>query len=468
MSSLSANSRACGVCVNDQPGTGPRLVADGRLSARAGGEAVRQSDRLALTRRQFLSACGVGALALATPSFGAVNAPKSVAVAEAFDREVEEFMGQRNIPGGALAVVKGRRLVHARGYGWADREKKVAAQADTLFRLASLSKPITAVAVLKLAEEKKLELDTPAFDIVRLQAVLKPVTLPDPRLKKVTVRHLLQHTGGWDKELSYDPMFRAREIAGVVGVACPPGPRDIIHYMLGEPLDFAPGTRYAYSNFGYCTLGRVIEEVSGQPYEQFVQEKVLAPIGIKRMRLGASLLEKRAEGEARYYMTTKGTTRSVFRGAERVPWPYGGFYLEAMDAHGGWIASVLDLARFAAALDDPRRSPLLRLETIRTMHAPPAAPVSRKPDGSLKEAYYGCGWMVRTVAHAGLANYWHSGSMPGSFTLLVRRFDGLSWAVLFNQRSEDIKLPDAAIDGALHRAAEAVTKWPEEDLFEQQ
>jgi hypothetical protein len=79
--------------------------------------------------------------------------------------------------------------------------------------------------------------------------------------------------------------------------------------------------------------------------------------------------------------------------------------------------------------------------------------------------YYACGWNVRPNGNAGTANYWHNGSLPGTFTLLVRRFDGLSWVALFNQRSENAKLPDSAIDAALHRAADSVAEWPENDLF---
>jgi hypothetical protein len=92
--------------------------------------------------------------------------------------------------------------------------------------------------------------------------------------------------------------------------------------------------------------------------------------------------------------------------------------------------------------------------------------VSRQNDGSLDAAWYGCGWNVRPIAEDDEANYWHSGSLPGTSTLLVRRWDGLSWAVLFNQRSEDKALPDGAIDGALHRAADAVADWPKENLFD--
>jgi N-acyl-D-amino-acid deacylase len=375
-------------------------------------------------------------------------------------------MAARRIPGGALAVVKDRRLVYARGYGWADREKQLAASPHSLFRIASISKPITAVAVLKLVEQGKLELDARAFDLVRMEPVPDAGKKPDPRLERITVRQLLQHTGGWDRNQSFDPMFRPKLIARTVGVPPPAGPEAVIRYMRGQPLDFDPGSRYAYSNFGYCVLGRVIEVLSGQSYERFVQEQILAPIGIRNMRIGASLDGRQAPGEVRYYTTDHSEGESVFPNTPaKVPWPYGGFHLEAMDAHGGWIASAVDLARFAAALDQPEQSPLLGPAAFRIMYAPPAAPVSRQDDGALEDRYYACGWMVRTVRTADKANYWHTGSLPGTATLLVRRWDGLSWAALFNQRSEDKKLPDSAIDAALHRAADSIAEWPERNLF---
>jgi CubicO group peptidase (beta-lactamase class C family) len=235
--------------------------------------------------------------------------------------------------------------------------------------------------------------------------------------------------------------------------------------MLGQPLDFEPGMRYAYSNFGYCVLGRVIEQVTGRRYEDFVRE-ILAPIGITRMRLGQPRDGEQAAGEVRYYARDHEQVTSVFPPTStKVPGPYGGFCLEAMDAHGGWIASAVDLARCVAALDGAERRSLLKPETLRLMYSPPVPPVWRKPDGALEDAFYGCGWMVRPVGAAGKANYWHAGSLPGTAALLVRRWDGLSWTVLFNQRSDDKKLPDSAIDPALHRAADAVTEWPAGDLF---
>ncbi len=423
---------------------------------------------LAWTRRRFLGALGLGSLAVAAPAIGADDQAATQAVADSFDREVKAFMRERKIPGGALAVVKDHRLVYTSGYGWADRENEVPVKPDSLFRIASVSKPITAVAIMKLVENGKLQLDAKAFDVVKLPPALEPDAKADPRLQTITIRQLLHHTAGWDNRKTPDPMFRSREIANIVGVICPPEPRDIIRYMLGRPLDFDPGTEYAYSNFGYCVLGRVIEEASGMGYEEFVQQQILKPMDITRMRIGATLPEKCAEGEVHYYMTRNTKAHSVFGAAsQKVPWPYGGFCLESMDAHGGWIASAVDLARLAAALVDPRRCPVLDSGTLRSMYEPPAPPVSRNRKDELDDAYYGLGWMVRPVGITRSANYWHSGSLPGTFTLLVRRWDGLSWAALFNQRSENLKLPDAAIDIALHRAADRVQEWPPANLFEQ-
>ncbi len=414
-------------------------------------------------RRRFLAATGlaIASTRVSTPAAAADHALAS------FDREVEVFMTARKIPGGALAVVKDGRLVHARGYGWADVEKKVPVEAASLFRIASISKPVTGVAVLQLVEQGKLTLDTRVADLLPHQAVVLAGGKADPRWKQITVRHCLQHTGGWDRDKSFDPMFRARQIAAATGTPVPPGPDAVIKFMLGQPLDFDPGTRYAYSNFGYCLLGRVIELLTRKSYEQAVRDAVLTPSGIKAMRLGRTLAAHRAEREVRYYTPDNASADSLFPDTpKQVPWPYGGFNLEAMDAHGGWLASAVDLARFAAALRDPAKCPLLKPATWNELHAAPPPPVSRNEDGSLKDTFYNCGWSARPVGRpAQGANYWHTGSLPGTRTLLVRRWDGLAWAVLFNTRQEIPGLPDSAIDPAMHQAAAAVKEWPKEDLF---
>src|ERR1043166_9468203 len=258
--------------------------------------------RPSLNRRHFLARAGawtvMTACGLAQEKTGRVPAPR-VSISEAFDTEMERFMSTRRVPGGALSVVKDGRLVYLRGYGWADHERKEKVKPESLFRIASISKPFTAVAVLKLVEAGRLDLNEPVIELLGIEPVLRERKKMDDRLKKITVRHFLHHTGGWDSNVSGDPMFRSIEIAHATGVPPPAHQKEIIGYMLGQPLDFEPGTRYAYSNFGYCLLGRVIEKLGRMPYESFVRREVLEPMGIHRMRLGASLEAERAKGEVR-------------------------------------------------------------------------------------------------------------------------------------------------------------------------
>src|SRR5262249_17746773 len=130
---------------------------------------------------------------------------------------------------------------------------------------------------------------------------------PDPRWKQVTVLHLLQHTGGWDRDRSFDPIGVPWDVARALKIEPPVRPEHVVRYMMGRPLDFDPGRRYACSNFGYLLLGRLVEAASGRPYETYVRDRVLAPLGVTDMRLGRALLEDRAKGEVRYYDSRKRT-----------------------------------------------------------------------------------------------------------------------------------------------------------------
>lgn len=384
-----------------------------------------------------------------------------------FDRMMKSFMDEHDVPGGALAVTANGKLVYARGFGYAGIEAGERVQPTSLFRIASLSKPITAVAVLQLVEQGRLDLDSRVFDVLTIDDSQPKSAARDPRLKGVTIRHLLQHTGGWDRDASFDPMFQSVRFSKALGIAPPAGPRDVIRAMLGQPLDFEPGQRYAYSNFGYCLLGRVIETLTKQPYEEHVRTHVLAPLGIRDMRIGKTRLEGRAPGEVRYYDERTGSSVFADDLGQDVPQPYGAWYLEAMDSHGGWIASAVDLARFTAAFDDPKTCPILKPETIAVMFARPEGMAGYTADEEPKPTYYACGWSVRPVGTDGKFNSWHTGSLPGTATLLVRRHDGKNWAVLFNARSGNgVSHLARAIDGLVHQAADEVESWPEVDLFE--
>lgn len=382
------------------------------------------------------------------------------------DRFMAAFVTLYDIPGAALAVVRNGCLVYARGFGFADRDAREPVQPHTLFRVASISKPITAAAVLHLVEQGKLNLADKAFEIVDLPPQLEEGKSADVRLQDITIEQLLQHTAGWDRNATFDPMFRSVEIARTFGTPPPASTEQIIRYMLGRPLDFAPGTRMAYSNFGYCVLGRVIERASGRSYEDYVRDEVLRPLGIRRMRLGRTLRAERAQGEACYYDAFNRTGPAVMGtniGAP-VPLPYGAWCLETMDAHGGWIASAPDLVRFAAAFDVPDACPLFGAGRLRTMFARPPGSAGYEADGQPRAAYYACGWNVRPV-ESGM-NTWHGGALDGTAAWLVRRADRIHWAVVFNT----MQAPHGTYLGELvdfygHHTINKIQAWPEVDLF---
>ena len=199
-------------------------------------------------------------LTLIAGALAAQEAPKTgreVPELASFDQQVAALLQKYNAPGAALAVMRDGKLILARGYGWADVEGKTPVQPDSLFRIASLSKMFTATGIMKLVEEGKLSLDTPALEILNQ---LKPAAgqKTTPQFAKVTVRQLLWHAGGWDRNKApggYDPMFRNNLVTGDLGVASPAQCSDIIRWMMSRPMDFEPGQKSAYSNFGYCILG---------------------------------------------------------------------------------------------------------------------------------------------------------------------------------------------------------------------
>ncbi|HLY58659.1 MAG TPA: serine hydrolase domain-containing protein, partial [Stellaceae bacterium] len=252
------------------------------------------------------------------------------------------------------------------------------------------------------------------------------------------------------------------------GVRLPITPQLIVRYTMGRRLDFDPGSKYVYSNFGYCVLGRAIEAASGMAYHDYVTQHVLQPIGIRRMRLGRNLLADRAPGEVRYYDAQHRTGRAISGPhiGSQVPLPYGVECIETMDANGGWIASAVELVRFADAFNDIRNSVLLDEASIRAMLARPAGPPGME-NGKPATDWYACGWSVRPADEkAGRYTRWHGGLLAGSSTLLVCRDDGLNWAAVFNSDSDHAgKEFGATIDPLLHQTADGIKAWPADDLY---
>lgn len=373
----------------------------------------------------------------------------------ALDTEMTNFMSLRNIARGTLAVTKNGKLVFHHAYTLAPTNV-APTQTTNLFRIASLTKQFTSVAILQLIQAGKISLDQP------ISTILDLTTVSDARFRTVTIRQLLQHWGGWDRNISYDPMFRDSIISANLGRPLPTTPQMVIDYMKGQPLDHAPGTVYAYSNFGYCMLGRIIETVTGMTYEQYITGNVIAPAGIWDMRLGKPLLADADPAEVDYDDPLRRVVTTVMgtNGPPMVPIQYGGWNLSTMDAHGGWLATAADLVRFSSSFDVQTNSPLLSSQMIDTMWSQPPG-LTGNP-----ATYYGAGWAVRPLG-GGTYNAWHDGSLDGTFSYTVRRADGYCWAVIFNRRSVLSSTPDYYnVDAEVNNAINSIAGWPGYDLFD--
>jgi N-acyl-D-amino-acid deacylase len=330
--------------------------------------------------------------------------------------------------------------------------------------MGSINKTVTSVAILKLVEAKRLSLDEPALPILA-KASLVPGRLGDPRMDRITVRNLLTHSAGFDRSASGDPFFQPRlskvsSRQGVAPVTC----EAIIRDSLEQRLDFAPGERYAYSNVGYCILGKIIEIVAGEPYRSYVSQQILSPSIGKAFLSGRSL--ESMSGEARYYVHS-GESLALpapgFVSFLRVPAPYGSYSIESMDALGAWVATPADVLKFFLAIDGMRGNRLLSEESVRLMREPPALRSAKSSD---QTRYYGLGVEVLKTTKGD--NWWHGGSQPGLQTLALRTGEGFAWVIAFNSRPKEQDRPTffREFDRALWAAARSVSAWPDKDIFD--
>lgn len=353
-----------------------------------------------------------------------VNQPNTI---PQIDDGVRDFMARFDVPGLSLAIVKDGKLIYAKGYGFADQLAGQFVDTASLFRIASLSKPITAVAIMKLVEEGKLSLNAKVFGAGSILGTEYGTQPYQNNITNITVQHLLQHTaGGWANDAN-DPMFTNASMTA----------QELISWTIdNRPLTNTPGTAYAYSNFGYNILGRVIEKVTGKTYEQYVTNDILKPVGITRMSIAGNTEANRKPGEVKYYGQNG-----------QNPYIYN---VSRMDAHGGWLATAKDLMRLMVAVDGFNTKPdILSGTSINTMTT-----------GSSANATYAMGWMVNSQN-----NWWHTGSLPGTATMMARSSTGYSWAILTNTRSMDANF-GGEMDQLIWRAINnSTTQWPSQDLF---
>lgn len=363
----------------------------------------------------------------------------AVAAFAPLDGQIQSAIEANNVKGASLAITYNGRLIFARGYGCADIDSNTPVKPDTLMRVASVSKTFTSVGVLLLYQQGKLSLDAKVFGTGGILADFQPIpgkTL-NPDLMGITVRHLLNHSGGWDRSttqhfngVAYGEPFDSQlpnVAATLLGDAQPGTITDGIRAMLSQPIQHPPGTYYAYSNFGYVLLGRVIEKVSGVSYEQYVQQNILKPLGIGRQKLGATIMSDTVNGEATYYDTADapmGTSPFPTLVPGPVTRPYAKL-LENVDSAGEWVSNAVDLSKFLDGIDGRRQGTpaLLNSATLAQMVVNPNLP--NEPN-----AYYGLGFLINNFA---TGNRWtKGGDLIGTASEIVHTPIGYSFALLFN------------------------------------
>jgi CubicO group peptidase (beta-lactamase class C family) len=358
--------------------------------------------------------------ALAQALFVAPNQPR-----RGMGVYTEAFRQQFRVPAMSIAISRNGRFVYDHAGGMANPQHVTQAQQDTLFRIADLSKPITAVTIFSLIESGKLHLTDKVFGPAGILGARYGKPPYKQYLTDVTVDHLLTHTaGGWAAD-DNDPMFHNRGWDQT---------KLITATIENVPLTAPPGTQWIYSNFGYCVLGRVIEQVTGQPYETYVRANILAPCGITTMQIARDSERQRASDEVVY----------VGQYSED---PYK-INVNRMDATDGWIASSTQLVQFLNHVAGAPNIPaLLKPESIRAMTTPAPA----YPAGS---ARYARGWMV---SEEGSGSWWHNGSLPGSTSVMLRSSDGLCSAALCNTRTLPHQEMDTAISQMMADLANALS-----------
>lgn len=321
------------------------------------------------------------------------------------DRRVVVAWNAQPLAGLAVGIVAGADLVYARGLGCAHLEPPRPVTPDTVFRVGSISKTLTAIGLLQLVEQGKVQLDAPVNTYLRVYQVVPPTPATPPP----TLRHLLTHTGGIGELRTPRDLFRP--VFGLGARPDQPVPSLAAYYAGGLRAEVPPGTKWAYANHAYATLGQVIEDVSGEPFAAYMRRHVLEPLGTTHsdFELTAPLQGALASG----YQWHRGRLRPV---------PY----LEiVVRAAGSLFSTVADLGRYVGALLDVRRlAAVLRPETLHLMWEPHYQLDPRLP---------GMGLAFLLERFDGHRVVGHDGGWPGfTSALLVAPDAGLGVVVLAN------------------------------------
>ncbi|CAN5625933.1 hypothetical protein BH09CHL1_BH09CHL1_06740 [soil metagenome] len=335
---------------------------------------------------------------------------------EAVDKIANDALAASGVPGISVAIAKNGMLVYAKGYGMADASAGEVMTVQHRARIASVSKPITGAIIVQLQEQGLLNFDDLVFGADGWLGKKYGALSYSANQVSITIDHLLHHTvEGWHDTNTFSVMFSQPTISR----------DDLISWVMDNMAIVSTGVVYNYSNFGYCLLGRIIEVVTGQDYETYAQNNLLAQCGITSMQIAGDTLAERATDEV------------VYAGGSSYSIP-----VHRMDSHGGWIATPTDLLRFMVRFDgfaDP--ADLIS-----------AASLSGMTTGTAVAPGYGRGF------GPGPDVWGHGGGLSGTESSVSRRPDGTCYAVIANGDS-NINMDAFNADTIGFAMATAAVEW---------
>lgn len=355
------------------------------------------------SRTIFLLACAciVGATASAQMGTSPAQAVQPYAEARAHARKIGNELLARGIPGLALAVAVNGRLVYAEGFGYADLEERVPAWPTTKFRIGSTSKPLTAVALMQLVEQGKVDLDAPVQKYVP--------SFPD-KGAKITPRLLAGHLAGI-RHYKDDEFLIAKHYDSVL---------EGLKIFQDDPLVAAPGTKFSYSSYGFNLLSAVIQSAAGENFISYMQEHVFTPLGL--VDTLADQNRPIVEQRSRFYEREKDGT------LDNAPYVDNSYKW----AGGGFLSTAEDLVRFGSALLRPG---FLKPESLRLLF-------TSQKTVSGQETGYGMGWFVGK-SQSGQPIYQHAGgSVGGTSQLIIYPDSGLVVALVTDLGDAPWKIED--------------------------
>ena len=336
----------------------------------------------------------------------------------AMDSIMQRYLKRWEIHGAQLAISRHDSLLYARGFGYADKDRKIPMEPSYIMRMASVSKLVTATGIMKLRDMGKIRLSDKVFGPKGiLNDTFYVNSIRDKRYFDITIEQLLRHKAGFTNYAG-DAIFSTRYIMQQNHLTTPPDHRTLLRIVLRRHLGYTPGTAQRYCNIGYTLLSLIIEKRTGMSYENFMQRYVLNPAGCYDFHIAGNYLKDRRKNETVYYMHSSSVPVPEFNNSGRmVVRCYGENDITTALGAGAWVASAAELCRLVASIDGDRTVPdVISPQAVKLM-------TQEMPDHQ-----FSLGWNFTPRNRPWI----RTGSLVGTSALVLRYPDGECWVFITN------------------------------------